>query len=40
MQAPVFVYYELNNYYQNHRLYATSLNPDQLGGSQPSVSDV
>lgn len=25
MQGPVFVYYELTNYFQNHRLYAKSL---------------
>jgi hypothetical protein len=40
MQAPVFVYYELNNYYQNHRLYAISVSPEQLSGSTPSASDV
>lgn len=40
MQAPVFFYYELNNYYQNHRLYATSVSVEQLGGSQPGVSEV
>ena len=32
MEAPVFVYYELDNYYQNHRLYANSISYKQLGG--------
>jgi hypothetical protein len=32
MASPVFVYYELNNYYQNHRLYASSISTKQLGG--------
>jgi hypothetical protein len=40
MQSPVFVYYEINDYYQNHRLYATSVNNDQLAGNQPSSSEV
>ena len=30
MTGPVFVYYELHNYYQNHRLYASSISYDQL----------
>jgi hypothetical protein len=33
MQSPVFLYYELNNYYQNHRLYTTSMSAEQLAGS-------
>ena len=40
MVGPVFVYYELHNYYQNHRLYTNSISYPQLGGSLLSVSDV
>jgi hypothetical protein len=32
LQAPVFVYYEIHNFYQNHRLYASSFSYDQLTG--------
>merc|ERR1719421_1766368 len=32
MDAPVFVYYELNNFYQNHRRYVKSLDVEQLMG--------
>ena len=38
MTAPVFVYYEIRNFYQNHRLYANSLSSDQLKGGSPSDS--
>ena len=37
-QHPVFVYYKLTNYYQNHRRYVQSLNADQLKGKAVSVS--
>nr|AFK41088.1 unknown [Medicago truncatula] len=30
MQAPVFIYYQLENYYQNHRRYVKSRNDKQL----------
>jgi len=32
LRLPVYVYYELDNYYQNYRLYAKSRNQDQLEG--------
>eukprot|EP00002_Diphylleia_rotans_P016383 TRINITY_DN3182_c1_g1_i1.p1 TRINITY_DN3182_c1_g1~~TRINITY_DN3182_c1_g1_i1.p1 ORF type:complete len:331 (+),score=69.49 TRINITY_DN3182_c1_g1_i1:45-1037(+) len=32
MHPPVYVYYELSNYYQNHRRYVRSRNDDQLAG--------
>ena len=35
---PVFVYYKLTNYYQNHRRYVQSLNADQLRGKAISAS--
>ena len=38
MAGPVYVFYELRNFYQNHRLYAKSLNSDQLKGNSPSQS--
>jgi hypothetical protein len=40
LQAPVFVYYEIHNFYQNHRLYASSFSYDQLTGSTISESTV
>jgi hypothetical protein len=30
MKAPVYVYYELDNFYQNHRRYVKSRSDDQL----------
>jgi hypothetical protein len=32
MKAPVFVYYELDNFYQNHRRYVKSRSETQLAG--------
>lgn len=32
MKAPVYLYYRLDNYYQNHRRYVKSRNDDQLRG--------
>ena len=32
MPAPVFLFYELRGFYQNHRLYISSINLDQLKG--------
>jgi len=40
MKAPVFVYYELTNFYQNHRRYVKSRSDDQLkGGTSTSSCD-
>ncbi|KNC50358.1 uncharacterized protein AMSG_12017 [Thecamonas trahens ATCC 50062] len=36
MKAPVYVYYELTNYYQNHRRYVKSRNDAQLRGEPPT----
>ena len=30
MTSPVYVYYELNNYYQNHRRFVNSWSPRSL----------
>lgn len=40
MTSPVFVYYELNNYFQNHRLYSNSISTDQLAGKVLTVSEL
>ena len=40
MPAPVFFFYELRGFYQNHRLYISSISLDQLKGENLSVSDV
>ena len=38
MEGPVFVYYELRNFFQNHRIYARSFDLAQLTG-EDSVSE-
>lgn len=38
--GPVFVYYEINGYYQNHRIYVKSRSPKQLAGGVYKVSDL
>lgn len=40
MQAPIFVFYQLEDYYQNHRMYANSVSQKQLVGDIVSLSDV
>lgn len=40
LEASVFLYYKLTNYYQNHRRYVKSLDTDQLLGKFRSVSDL
>lgn len=40
MDGPVFVYYELDNFYQNHRRYVKSKNVNQLQGDSVSSSDI
>jgi hypothetical protein len=40
MTAPVMVYYQLNNFYQNHRRYVKSKSNSQLAGATLSVSDL
>ena len=39
MAGPVYVYYELHNYYQNHRLYAKSVSIKQLKGEEIDEDD-
>lgn len=40
MKAPVYMYYKLDNFYQNHRRYASSRNDYQLAGYFRSASDL
>ncbi|OMJ69616.1 hypothetical protein SteCoe_32615 [Stentor coeruleus] len=40
MKGDVFLYYQINNMYQNHRKYSKSLNPKQLKGSDLSKDDI
>lgn len=40
MKPPIYVYYELSNYYQNHRRYVQSVSDRQLRGLRPSDSDL
>ncbi|GAA5845838.1 hypothetical protein JCM11251_001818, partial [Rhodosporidiobolus azoricus] len=40
LEAPVFMYYKLSNYYQNHRRYVKSVDSDQLMGDAVSTSSI
>lgn len=40
MKQPVFLYYGLDNFYQNHRLYISSFNAAQLRGEDVEFEDV
>lgn len=40
MKPPVLFYYQLTNFYQNHRRYAKSFNTDQLSGKAVSVGTI
>lgn len=39
MTQPVFLYYGIDNFYQNHRLYIASQSASQLAGTDISLSD-
>jgi hypothetical protein len=39
MANPVFFYYEIDNFYQNHRRYVKSRNVDQLKGESITIED-
>lgn len=40
MKKPVFVYYQLDNFYQNHRRYVKSKEYKQLMGEKVAVDDL
>ena len=40
MTAPVYVYYQLDNFYQNHRRYVKSRSDAQLRGETVVTSDL
>jgi hypothetical protein len=40
MNEPVYLYYELTNYHQNHRLYVKSRSADQLAGEDIDSEDI
>jgi hypothetical protein len=39
MDGPVFIFYELTNFYQNHRRYVKSKGNNQLAGLSFSPND-
>ena len=38
--APIYVYYQLDNFYQNHRRYVKSRSNEQLMGNDLEVSQL
>ena len=40
ISGPIYVYYELGQFYQNHRRYVKSRNDIQLAGNYLNVSDL
>jgi len=40
MEEPIYLYYEMHNFYQNHRMYVKSRNYDQLKGEYFSTEDL
>ena len=40
IEAPIYVYYQLDNFYQNHRRYVKSRSNDQLMGNSISGADL
>ena len=40
ISAPIYVYYQLDNFYQNHRRYVKSRSNEQLLGNNLSLADI
>jgi hypothetical protein len=40
MEPPVYVYYQLDNFYQNHRRYVKSRSDKQLRGEEVTAADL
>lgn len=40
IKGPIYVYYQLDNFYQNHRRYVKSRNNDQLVGNYKKVDEL
>lgn len=40
IQAPVYVYYQMENFYQNHRRYVKSRDYQQLMGKPRTLEDI
>jgi len=40
MKPPIYMYYQLTNYYQNHRRYVKSRSDQQLDGNQPGYAAI
>jgi len=40
IQAPIYVYYQMDNFYQNHRRYVKSRDNDQLNGKYKTVDQL
>lgn len=40
MEQPVMVYYQLNNFYQNHRRYVKSKSDNQLNGDYQTLNEI
>ena len=40
IKAPIYAYYQLDNFYQNHRRYVKSRNDDQLKGNYMTVEEL
>lgn len=40
IKGPIYVYYQLDNFYQNHRRYVKSRNNDQLAGNYKTAQEL
>ena len=38
--GPIYIYYQLDNFYQNHRRYVKSRDNDQLNGNYKNVPEL